>query len=54
MTAAARAALTTAIDKRRAAPQDFKANPNAATFRTLEAACKGVKATIATSIYDDM
>eukprot|EP00752_Nemacystus_decipiens_P010806 g9612.t1 len=54
MTSAARAALTTAFDKRRAARHGFKASPNAATFRILKAACKAVKAAIATSIYDHL
>ncbi|CAB1108182.1 unnamed protein product [Ectocarpus sp. CCAP 1310/34] len=54
MTAAARAALATALDKRRAARHAFKARPNAATWRILKAACKGVKATIATSVYDHL
>eukprot|EP00903_Cladosiphon_okamuranus_P019178 g17640.t1 len=54
MTAAARAALAAALDKRREARHGFKASPNAATFRILKVACKGVKATIATSIYDHL
>eukprot|EP00752_Nemacystus_decipiens_P005558 g5029.t1 len=54
MTATARAALTTAFDKRRAARHGFKVSPNAATFRILKAACKAVKAAIATSIYDHL
>eukprot|EP00752_Nemacystus_decipiens_P016381 g14643.t1 len=47
-------ALATALDKRRAARHGFKGSPNAATFRILKAACKAVKATIATSIYDHL
>ncbi|CAB1106368.1 unnamed protein product [Ectocarpus sp. CCAP 1310/34] len=54
MTAAARAALATALDKRRSARHAFKARPNAATWRILKATCKGVKATIATSVYDQL
>eukprot|EP00903_Cladosiphon_okamuranus_P022383 g20587.t1 len=54
MTAAVRAALAAALDKRRAARHGFKASPNAATFRILKAACKRVEATIATSIYDHL
>eukprot|EP00752_Nemacystus_decipiens_P003356 g3103.t1 len=54
MTTTARAALTTAFDKRRAARHGFKVSPNAATFRILEAACKTVKEAIATSIYDHL
>eukprot|EP00903_Cladosiphon_okamuranus_P007252 g7035.t2 len=43
-----------ALDKRPEARHGFKVSPNAATFRILKAACKGVKATIATSIYDHL
>ena len=54
MTAAARAVLAAALDKRRAARLGFKASPNATTLRILKAACKGVKATIAKSICDHL
>eukprot|EP00752_Nemacystus_decipiens_P005560 g5031.t1 len=54
MTTTARAALTTAFDKRRAARHGFKVSPNAATFRILKAASKAVKAAIVTSIYDHL
>ena len=54
MTTAARTAMAAALDKRRAARHAFKAGPNAATWRILKATCKGVKATIATSIYDHL
>eukprot|EP00752_Nemacystus_decipiens_P015919 g14226.t1 len=54
MTTTARAALTTAFDKRRAARHGFKVSPNAATLRILKAACKAVKVAIATSIYDHL
>ena len=54
MTAEPRATLAAVLDKRRAARHAFKARPNAATWRILKAACKGVKATIATSIHDHL
>ena len=52
MTAEARAALADVLDKRWAARHAFKASPNPATWRIIKATCKGVKAAIATGIYD--
>lgn len=54
MTAEARAALADALDGRRAARRAFKTNQNAATWRILKAACKGVKAAIATGMCDHL
>ena len=54
MTTAARATLGDALDKQQEARHAFKADPNPATWRILKATCKGVKAAIATGIYDHL